>query len=169
MKAPWWVLWLVNALILTLVWILFLRFAAGEAWPGALVQGPLFGVVLGLFLSLVERRQFRRQREAVGEGDVATRVAARPTLTGPVPTDPAERAAALRLVEHQLAEFGRRRTRSVVLQLAFVVVGGWLALERSPWWWMAVVMGIAFLAIILLTQRRLERRAELLRGTTTEA
>jgi hypothetical protein len=163
MKAPRWVLCLINAGILGAFWILFLRFLAGETWTGALSQGAPFGVVCGLMTGLMLHAQFRRLREAVRDEEVAGRVAGRPTLYGPIPEDPGERAATARLIDHQLVQIGRRRVLTIVLQVGVIAVGGYLAVTRSPWWWAAVALGVFLLVGSLVLPGRLERRAELLR------
>ena len=43
------------------------------------------------------------------------------------------------------------------------LVSGFLALARSPWWWIAVAAGLAMTVAVLVLPRRLDRRAELLR------
>lgn len=132
---------------------------------GAVIGGALGGLFFGLFMGPFLHRQFRTVRDIVGDSSPEVRrVAARGTLRGPIPQDPDVRAATARLVDHQLAEMRRRRTLSFVVFGMALALETWLALTRSPWWWLAAAFFAVMLVLLLSAPRRLQRRAELLRG-----
>jgi hypothetical protein len=49
-----------------------------------------------------------------------------------------------------------------------MILFGWFALARSPWWWLAVVVLAVLFVLVLRTPAMLERRAELLRRGATD-
>ncbi|MBS2939107.1 hypothetical protein KDN32_15305 [Nocardioides sp. J2M5] len=121
----------------------------------AAVGGAFFGTFMGLFLMRVNRRT----RVAVGDVAPDRRVAVlRSAAKGPVPEDPAERAAAARLVAHQLEETRRNRWWTLGVTAAFLLLGGWLAVTSSPWWWCWVAMWCALLGWSLVLPARLHGR-----------
>jgi hypothetical protein len=127
----------------------------GEAALTGVISGALFGPLMGPYL----HRLYRRQTDAVGALDPGTqRAAARAIRRGPVPMDPQVRAAAVRVIDYQLAEMRRRRWLSVVGFVLFMVLSTTLAITQSPWWWLAVAFWVAMAGMALVLPRRLQRR-----------
>lgn len=121
----------------------------------AAVGGVFFGAFMGLFLTRVNRRT----RAAVGDVAPDRRVAVlRSAAKGPVPEDPAERAAAARLVSHRLEETRRNRWRTLGVTALFLLLGGWLAVTSSPWWWCWVATWCVLLGWSLVLPARLPGR-----------
>jgi len=136
----------------------------GDGWPAALIGGAIGGLVFGAIMGPFAHRTYRRQRQAVGTASPdVERAAGRATWRGPVPEDPEVRAAALALINHQLAEARRRRTfsfSSLTLFSALYVVA---ALTWSPWWWGAAALFGVLLVMAVGMPGHLRRRADLLR------
>jgi hypothetical protein len=65
--------------------------------------------------------------------------------------DPDERAATARLIDHQLAEIRSRRTVSLVVQIAFILLFASMAVVASAWWWAAAAASVGLLALTLTT------------------
>jgi len=165
LTASWWQRALAMGVPSAAAIALVLRLGEGAHWESAVLGGLVAGLVIGPALGAMVGRQNRSRLAAVGDApdDVRSRVAARSTLSGPVPADPAERAATARLIDSQLAEMRRRRLFSLV---SLTGVLGWttyLAIAGSPWLWAAVAAVAGLLVLVLLVPGRLERRARLLR------
>jgi membrane associated rhomboid family serine protease len=160
LETSWWQRALVMGAGPGIAVMLVLRLRDGAGWPAAALGGLVAGLVVGPVLGAMLGQQFRRQLDAVGEGpaDMRARVAGRATLTGPIPTDPDERAATVRLIDHQLAEMRARRTFFLAVQVVVIAVLCYLAVASSPWWWAAVAGSIGLLLLVLATPRWLERR-----------
>ena len=164
-RASRWQLGVIMGLSCGLIAGLLVGVVFGDGWSGALPAGigtAVGGLILG---TTIVHGQLQRQAEAVGvlSGPVR-RSAGRASLWGPVPEDPATRAAAYALTQHALAEQRRGRVFGVVNTLVVVAVLVVLAIQASPWWWIAVALGVGlpvFGGFVL--PRRLRRRAELLR------
>jgi hypothetical protein len=136
-----------------------------ERWPVAVIGGALGGVIVGPVMGAFAYRQNRSVRETIGGAAVESRRRiVRAAWRGPVPDDPEDRAAAARLADHQRAQMRRTRTLSVGVFAVFLVLESYLAIARSPWFWLAAAFMAGMLALSLLTPRRLERRAERLRS-----
>jgi len=142
------------------------RFVRQESWTATLVGAAIGGAVVGAGIGPLMRRKMKQQLDAVGDvpDDVRYRVAGRSTLRGPLPTDPDERAAQVRLIDHQLAQVRRGRPVAVVVYAVFVAAGVWLAVSRSPWWWLFVAFWLALDVLQLITPTLLHRRAARLRA-----
>lgn len=165
LRAPLWALATVCGVPIAVFLALLLHYARHQTWTQAAVAAVICGVVGGLFTASSSRRQLARSRAAIGEAPdgVRDRVAARPTARGPMPADPEERAATLRLIDSQIAELRRRRVGTFILIPAAMALFAWFALARSPWWWLGVVLLAASFVLVLRAPAMLERRAERLR------
>lgn len=110
-----------------------------ERWWVALLAGVVVGALAGVVVGPVLHRQYDPVRGAVGPLAAPTRRAAlRAASRGPVPEDDDARAAALELVEHQLAEYRRQWWLTWTVLPFGVLLTTLLALTDSPWWWLAV-------------------------------
>ncbi|MGX5653759.1 hypothetical protein ACWKWC_03200 [Geodermatophilus nigrescens] len=90
------------------------------------------------------------------------RAAARAIRRGPVPADPQVRAAAVRVIDHQVAEMRSRRWLSIGGFVLFMVLSTTLAISQSSWWWLAVAFWVAMAGMAMVRPRRLQRlRAQL--------
>ncbi len=155
---PVWVLSVVTGLPFAAI-MSVLNGLQGDGWATAVITGVLGGVVFGALMGPFFRRMVRRQDEALGVVDPGVeRAAVRALRRGPVPVDPQVRAAAVRLIDHQLAETARRRWLSVVALVAFVALSATLALTQSSWWWLAVGFWLALAALTVQVPRRLQKR-----------
>ncbi len=160
LRAPWWAVGLASAVPLGVVFGLMGRLVRGESWTEALVLDVVTGLLCGGVVGAVAAS---RLREDVGSMPVETYARAdRATRRGPVPADPAERAAAHQLLTHRLTRIWETRTRSLALQVALAVVGAVLAPGSNPWWWLAVALAVVLLVASPVLVARLERRAQLL-------
>ena len=126
---------------------------------GAVVQGVFFGLLMGLFLA----RTNNRTRAAVGGMPINREAAVyRAAAKGPVPEDPQVRAAASRLVAHQLDQSQRNIKWTIVVFTTFLILSTWLAVSSSPWWWSAVALWCAFIGWSIWLPSRLRRRLTVL-------
>jgi hypothetical protein len=141
---------------------------AGEGWSGALSAGIGTGVGCAILGATLVHGLIRRRTEAVGELPAPVRRAAgRASLRGPVPEDPVTRTAALALAENAQAEQGRRAAFALVGSLIVVAMLVNLAVQRSPWWWVGVLLAVAGIAFgHLVLPRQLRRRIDLLSGAS---
>lgn len=154
-------LWWVQAMLLGVVFgVVMGLFAAhqsrGSGVAAGLVTGSIGGVLFGLVMGWVTRRQLvarDRRTAAVTAGLTAERrtQALRASRRGPVPDDPAIRAAAAGLTRDQLEQSISYRSKNIaifgVIGLLELVV---LALTSSRWYWPAVLM----FAAVIVTQWR---------------
>jgi Flp pilus assembly protein TadB len=168
--APIWALAVALGTPIALVLAPLLHYGRHDSWPEAGVAAVLCGALGGAMTALSSRRRATRSREAIGEAaeSVQDRVASRATLRGPLPDDPAERAATVRLIDSQIAELRSRRVGTLVLFPAVIALFGWIALVRAPWAWLAVAVAVAAFVFVLRTPGMLERRADRLRQGSTD-
>jgi len=166
LHARWWALGIPAGLLVAVPFALITR-AYDVAWPAVLAETAVFVAVCGPALGLILRRQFDRMLAGVGDGpeDLRARVASRPTLFGRIPQDPAERAATIRLIEHQISDLRRRQPRTQAVGIALVGVAAWLAEGGSPWLWLVAAFWFVVVALSLTLPWLLGRRAELLRAS----
>jgi hypothetical protein len=165
LQAPWWVLSLVIGGTYGGVLALFGRFRDGESWGAALAGGLVSGGIFGAGMGPCVRWQNKRLLAAVGSvpGHVR-RAATRTAWRGPVPADPELRAAALRIIDHQLAEWQRRRTFLVGTYAVFTGLCVVLALTSSASWWLAALGFGGMLGVSVLMPGWLRRRRTLLQA-----
>jgi len=164
LRAPWWALAIAMGLVVGVPFALWIRLGQDAAWPVVVTQTAVLVVVGGPVMGLLVRKQLDRQLDAVGEvpDEIRVRVASRPTVFGRIPQDSAERAATVRLIEHQIVELRRRRVRTVVVGILFTAPLVWVSLTRSPWWWVPAVAWALLVLLDLSAPGLLRRRAELL-------
>jgi MFS family permease len=165
LRAPWWVHSLMSGVPFGVVMALLERLRDDEPWgaavSGGVPGGVLFGAVMGPFL----QRQAARTLAATGPmAPWIRRAATRAAWRGPVPADPEVRAAALRVVDHQLAEWQRRRTFLVGTYAFFTGLCVVLALTSSAWWWLAALGFGGMLGVSVLMPGWLRRRRTLLQA-----
>lgn len=166
MGARFWQLTLLCGVPLTVGVALLMHFWRHEPWPEALVTGVVTGILCGFVVALFSTRQMSATRELYdsADSDEARQVLLRGSLRGPVPADPEARAVLARQVEQQLERMERRRVTGPVLSLVLAAGTAWLALERSPWWWAAVVVFVVLIPLTPFTRMKLRRRLEELGG-----
>jgi hypothetical protein len=101
----------------------------------AVVSGVLLGLVFGLAMTFVLRRQRLLLVEALGrETPKAVRLSAgRALRRGPAPADPEVRSAAIRLAERQLEVLRRSRWTAPVLWVFLLIAGIAGVVDRSFW------------------------------------
>ncbi|MEO6998030.1 MAG: hypothetical protein ABI112_08105 [Terracoccus sp.] len=124
-----------------------------------LVAGIFFGLIMGPVLS--RQRQAARQATGVPDDadyDRALSAAGR----GTAPNDPEVRAAAARLVHHQLDVATRQRRWAAPMMSVFTMGAIWFVVTDSAWWWLAVAPFVAFLVLSLNEPGRLSRRVRAL-------
>jgi hypothetical protein len=170
LRTPLWALATLCGIPIALFLGLVLHYGRHQAWTQAVTAGVICGVVGGLVTAASTRRRSTRSLAAIGDvpDDVKDVVASRSTLRGPLPRDPVERAATVDLIENQIAELRRRRLGTIVLFPLAMLLCGWFALARSPWWWLAVVVFAVGFVLVLRTPAMLERRAERLRQGSSD-
>ena len=167
--SPWWVQGLAYGLLFGFLMTLFFRLDE-DTWFPALVSGPisgiLFGVVMGLTMSRINGRMF------VGLEDFSSlelRTVARAAARGPAPDDPRLREAAEALVRRRQDEMLRTRRWSLVLFSVLPVIYVLLAITQQQWWWwLAAVVFLIFLAYLVTTPGRVERRLAVLNPREVE-
>ena len=162
--ASWWVLALVTGvpfgLVMGVVGALGSRSVYG-ALTGAVVGGVLFGAIMSVVLRRMQRRVPASYTAAP---DDLRRVATRAVRGGPVPQDPAVRAATLDLARFRLAELEGQRWWSAAVFVLGAVGTAALALTRSPWWWLGTLEFVFFLVLAVRQRRQLRRRVVELAG-----
>jgi hypothetical protein len=160
--APWWVLAIVTGIPFCAVMVVTNLLEGGSvvgALVGAAVGSIVFGGLMGLFLA----RAHRRIRAVVGAVPPGREAAVhRSAARGPVPDDPVERAAAARLVAHNLDQAKGNLWWSLVVFAIALLLSAWLALTSSPWWWGTVVLWCGLIGWSVVLPSRLRRRLALL-------
>ena len=130
-------------------------------------MGVGVAVLCGPVLSHVVDREMRRTLAAGGPLTEDDRVLVeRAARRGPVPTDDALREAALRVAEDRLVELRQTPSRGLAASVLLIVATGFLAVEQSPWWWIAV--GACAAVLVVVAPARVQQRADLLRDTNSE-
>jgi hypothetical protein len=116
------------------------------------VSGLLFGAVVALWMRRQERRSFI---DADGRALTAyERVAVTEAVQGAdQPGDPRLAAVAERLARHRARQPGGTGLQVALLGLV-VAVTAWLAVTRSPWFWVIGVICLGFGALAILTDRQ---------------
>lgn len=175
--APWWVLWLVNASTVAVVFIGICVLgipgftATGWVWPLVSVVG--FSVLVAAMVTIAQRPVQQSYAPAVAGLSLPQRSqAARALRRGEVPSDPQVLAAAVRVGTLSMA-YQRRVTRAQrifrwLLPVLWIVAGalGFVGGDtRSGWTWVGLAVLVAILfAWTSYKAPRLSRRLELLRS-----
>ncbi len=165
LTAPWWALALVHGTFFGTVMGLWTRLGQGAPWGVAIPAGLLGGIFFGVFMGVFTARQNRRVREAAG-GDGLEALSRLPVFgrKKALAERPELREASRQVVLHQRDTILRQRRWAVPLFGLLLALEVWLALTGSAWFWLAVALVGTLLVGHLVMPRRLERRAEELRG-----
>jgi hypothetical protein len=150
-----------------ILFALGLRYLGSVGWTAALVAGvitgPLFGVGMAVFGQQMQRL-LAPSDDGLSRDKRGTAI--RASQCGPVPSDPAVRAAALEFARRQLALLGPRWIRFVIgLVVASSVLDlGLTVLDNDRDWWQLIrqVCGVVIPAALLFQPRHLRRRIALL-------
>lgn len=136
----------------------------GEPVVVSVVAAAAGGVFFGAFMGAFQARMNRRTKAAIDDVP-ADRLPAlyRSAMRGALPEDPDVRAAAVRLVAHDLERSRRTLKWGMVVLGAFLLLTVWLAVTSSPRWWGGVVFWGCFMAFSVWVPFRLRRRLALLR------
>jgi predicted outer membrane lipoprotein len=136
----------------------------GSSWTETVVSGVILGVAFGIPMALWFDKEQREMRAV--EGDIPTgklKSAHRAAASGPIPEDPEVRAAALRIANRQLRQYGQTRRPLriglAVLMLTASVIG---TVSSSPWYLLFALAPVSILVSHLYLPRRTRRRIELL-------
>lgn len=134
-----------------------------DVW-GAIVGPTVGGLVFGVFFGRFIHRQREASKATIEGLDATRRVEAyKAARRGPAPQDSAVRSAASAIVSHQIAEHRRTRSRSAVVFVLFGVLSLVEAVIFTPWFAAGAAVFAVLLVVLVLTPRRLARRAEMLR------
>lgn len=164
LRAPWWQVGIAMGVLLAPFAVLVFGLAGERSWTAAVLMGVGATAVCAPLLGFVTAHSVRDAMAAVEEVPEHRRAAVeRAARRGPVPQDDALREAALHLVEDRLLTVRATRTRALTLPAVLALVAAFLAVARSPWWWLGVAVAAALVVLVLVAAARLERRAELLR------
>lgn len=157
--GPWWVQGLVYGSFFGVAIGIFYGLQDGGSWlfaaVGGAVSGILFGALMGVTMSRINRRMLAGLD---GLTPAEAKTVGRASSRGPAPTDPRLREAARALVQQRRSEALRTRRRSVVTFALGSVLYVVLALTQTWWWWLAAALFVGFLALTLMAPARLERR-----------
>ncbi|MFI5706561.1 hypothetical protein [Kribbella sp. NPDC051620] len=162
-----WLTGILTGLLYGVLFALATRYLITHHWTSALIAGAATGIPFGIVMTVVQRRT--KALFASLPGDLTRQQrgrAVRASRRGPVPADPAVRAAALEFARRQLERYQTRwmRVLLVVLPILFVLtaVSNLLGDDRS--WWRAVPQLAAAVAFTVMAfePRRLRRRIALL-------
>ena len=165
LTAPRWVHQVTSGVLFAVVWTAIWLVEDDDAPWAALVGGVVAGALFGLLMGAWSHRTAQGTRAAIGElTPRERRAAARASWRGDVPADPGVRAAAVRMVDHQLALYLPLRAFTLVVGAVFLAGYVLAALISSPWWWLAAAFWAGMLALSLLAPSRLRRRRALLTG-----
>lgn len=151
----------VNGALFGLVMGVFYSFRDG-LWPGVL-GGLLGGVIFGAIVGPRNAAQARRAGQATRDlsADDAKR-ARRAVHRGPAPDDPRVRRAAVQLAEQQREELMRTRRLGLVFFTLMGAVAVALAVTGTPWMFLGAAVFAALLVQVLWWPKHLEARRELL-------
>jgi hypothetical protein len=156
LRAPWWLLSLyVGVPFGLLLWgVAATTGAAGSTSAiTAVLGGVLAGLVGGPLLA-------RAHPEADAVPEDQRRAVRRAAAGGPVPADPAVRAAAAALAARQLAAAVRYRWPVAVVLGLLTLLESAAALAYTPWLWVGAALFLAILALQLRQPARLRRRID---------
>lgn len=128
-----------------------------------LITGIFTGAAFGLAMNWLTQRQqaAREQRTAAFTAGLPLQdrtLALRASRRGPIPDDPATRAAAAALTRYQLERTTSQRTKNLVGLGAFALLELAQALTSSPWFWLGVLLFAALIVAQLREPQTLHRR-----------
>jgi hypothetical protein len=166
MRASWPRVSILMAVLICPFFVLLFRLGADESWPAALITGVGVAAVCGPVLGYLTAHQIQKSMAASGPMRENDRVLVeRAARRGPVPEDGALREAALRVTEDRLIVLRQKRSGALGFASVLILVTGFFAIARSPWWWIAVAGCTALLVLVVVGPARLQRRADMLRST----
>ena len=127
-----------------------------------MIVGALFGLLMERILGpAAARAQQRIAQLSVGLSPSQRRSALMSCRRGPVPDDPAVRAAALQIADYRLTEADRQRTANIMMPIVFVALGAVLAVTATPVWWGVTAIMIVSLCLGLWQRRQTRRQRRL--------
>lgn len=137
--------------------------AHGSGLTDGLINGAISGVLFGVFMRVVTRRQqvAQEQRTAAFTAGLSLQdrtLAVRASRRGPIPDDPATRAAAAALTRDQLERTTSQRNRNLALFGAIGLLEVAQALTSSPWFWLGVLVFAGVIVAQLREPQKLRRR-----------
>ncbi|MGW6278386.1 hypothetical protein [Kribbella sp. NPDC055071] len=163
-----WLTGVLSGLLYGVLFALAARYLIAHTWTSALIAGAATGVPFGVAMVIMRRRADRFL--AALPGDLTReqrRAALRSSRGGPVPDDPAVRAAALDSAVRQLERYKARWFRAllIVVPALLLLSAVLILLDRDHAWWTASpqLAGVAVLVLLALEPRRLRRRIAVLR------
>lgn len=132
----------------------------GDRLPAAALGGVLTAVPFGLAMGVWGAREGRVRRAALAEvGEADHRTAVRAAVRGPVPVEPAVRAAAGRLAAQRLTSAQRqRRWAAPTFGVAAATLAGMAAVTSSPASLIPAALFGLLLVTVLAEPPRLRRR-----------
>jgi uncharacterized membrane protein len=134
LSMPTWALLLVTGLLWFAVLFVIGLIEDDDLWR-AFVPAAIGGVIMAAATTFPLRYGLRTEQRALGDvSQFDQRVALRAARKGPVPADPAARAAALRLAEKNLEQVRRSRPLLAAAGSLFVVAQIGLAFSSSSVW-----------------------------------
>ncbi len=154
-------LWLVRVLLYGVPFGVFMgvfttdRGHVASGWVSSIVAGVLFGLVMG---SAHRRQQLAREQRTAGLTTQNRTLAVRASRCGPIPGDPATRAAAAALTRDLLEQITSQRGKNLAVFGAFILLALVQALTSSPWFWLGVLVFAAAVVVQLREPRKLHRR-----------
>ena len=163
-QAPWWFHASLSGGLFWALMALYLRIGRDRDWAEAVVTSSPGGIFFGVVMGTVAVRQQRELRRAAGDAEYEqlaglplfgrrSALAARPDL----------REATARAQLHMKDRVIRQRRWAVPFFVVMAAVGVWLALTRSPWHWLSVVVLSGFLLGHLLLPAWIDRKGARLR------
>lgn len=163
MSMPVWSLFLVIALPCTAVFSV-IDLISGDSVPRAFIPAAFFGVLAGVAVTLGLKLAARMEKRVFGDASVdVRREARRAARTGPVPSDPDVRTAALELAQGDLKRLLRSRPWMTAILVLLVVSEIGLAFTSSPWSLLVLVPLVPVLSFQLIVfPKRLRARIALL-------
>jgi hypothetical protein len=162
---PSWAVGTLSGILYGVLFALAARYLMELRWTGALIvggiQAPLFGAAMG-FVS----RQMKHLVAPTAGGDELTRkqrgIALRAAQRGPIPADPAVRAAAAEYARRHLDQAEKRWHRILIAFGAFFLLVSFVVGvfdDDRPWWRALLPLcGAAVCSYLLFQPRHLRRR-----------
>ncbi|ONI75407.1 hypothetical protein BWI15_05995 [Kribbella sp. ALI-6-A] len=164
--VPSWVAGTAAGVMYAVLFALGTHYLGDVGWTAALIMGgvgaPFFGIAMG-FLS----RQMKQLMAPTAGGDELTRkqreIAFRATQRGPIPQDPAVRAAAAEYAQRHLDQAEKRWSRIVIAFGAFFMLLSFVVGvfdDDRPWWRALLPLcgAAVFSYLLFFRPRRLRRR-----------
>jgi hypothetical protein len=162
-----WLTGILTGLLYGVLFALAMHYLAAEDWNAAVIAGAVTGPPFGIVVTILQRRTNRLMSTLPSDLTKKQRqTAARASRRGPVPTDPAVRAAALNFAHQQLERYGARwmRVALVVAPLFLVLSAVAALLDDDRQWWSGILQlaGAAMFGFMAFEPRRLRRRVAVL-------